>query len=557
MQSLKERQPLVAIGHGVTRAERATRTHIAGMRHRTIVLYVLLVVILAGVLGGGLYSIYHHSSAGSSLSRTATVTVGIVQASVTASGNVSAAESSTLSFASSGTVTAVPVSLGQQVRTGEVLAKIDPTTAQTNLAAAQAALAAAEENLTTAEQGGTAAEKASNAASLESAQSSVTSDEQAVASDQSALSSANAQLAADRALGCPGSAGSASTGTSSSSGSSSSSSGSSGSGTSTGTGSGTTTAHLARTPATAAIAPSVTTGSATGLTARAATLEGTVTPNGADTTYLFEYGTTDAYRLTSPTFDAGSGTTSVSASTTVTGLKANTKYIFRLVATSAVGSATGAGQVFSTEQTSCALDQATITADSQTVQRAETTLDQANASLTSTQASITQSTQTNTATVAQDKATVSEDQATVSTDAKDLAQTTLVSPIDGAVTALSGSVGESVGTSGTVSQSGASSTAAATSSSSGGASSSSGSSSSGFVTVTNLRALQVTSGFAEADATKIAVGQPSTVTFPALPNVEVAGKVTAVRRPRRSSATSSPTTRRSRSINPPLRSRRA
>src|SRR5262249_39073519 len=32
----------------------------------------------------------------------------------------------------------------------------------------------------------------------------------------------------------------------------------------------------------------------------------------------------------------------------------------------------------------------------------------------------------------------------------------------------------------------------------------------------------------EADATKLTVGQPATVTFPALPNVEVAGRVTAV-----------------------------
>jgi multidrug efflux pump subunit AcrA (membrane-fusion protein) len=40
--------------------------------------------------------------------------------------------------------------------------------------------------------------------------------------------------------------------------------------------------------------------------------------------------------------------------------------------------------------------------------------------------------------------------------------------------------------------------------------------------------LEIVSGFAEADATKIAVGQPATITFPALPNIEVAGKVTSV-----------------------------
>ena len=39
--------------------------------------------------------------------------------------------------------------------------------------------------------------------------------------------------------------------------------------------------------------------------------------------------------------------------------------------------------------------------------------------------------------------------------------------------------------------------------------------------------LEVVSGFAEADATKLAVGQPATITFPALTNTEVAGKVIA------------------------------
>ena len=47
-------------------------------------------------------------------------------------------------------------------------------------------------------------------------------------------------------------------------------------------------------------------------------------------------------------------------------------------------------------------------------------------------------------------------------------------------------------------------------------------------TIDSLDKLEVVSGFAEADATKIAVGQPATITFPALPDIEVAGKVTAV-----------------------------
>ena len=60
------------------------------------------------------------------------------------------------------------------------------------------------------------------------------------------------------------------------------------------------------------------------------------------------------------------------------------------------------------------------------------------------------------------------------------------------------------------------------------ASSSSNRSSSTFLTIANTSDLQVVAGFAEADATKIAVGQPATVTFSALTNTSASGRVTAV-----------------------------
>ena len=59
-------------------------------------------------------------------------------------------------------------------------------------------------------------------------------------------------------------------------------------------------------------------------------------------------------------------------------------------------------------------------------------------------------------------------------------------------------------------------------------SSSTSGSSSGVVTIGTSQKLEVVAGFAEADATKIKVGQPATVTLPALTNTTVAGKVTAV-----------------------------
>ena len=50
----------------------------------------------------------------------------------------------------------------------------------------------------------------------------------------------------------------------------------------------------------------------------------------------------------------------------------------------------------------------------------------------------------------------------------------------------------------------------------------------GLVDIENLKKLEVVAGFAEADATKIKVGQPATVTLAALTEHTVAGKVTAV-----------------------------
>jgi hypothetical protein len=64
------------------------------------------------------------------------------------------------------------------------------------------------------------------------------------------------------------------------------------------------------------------------------TLNGTVNPQGAATTYRFEYGTTTAYGTNIPVPDAsvGSGSTAVAVSQNLTGLLPNTTYHFRLSA---------------------------------------------------------------------------------------------------------------------------------------------------------------------------------------------------------------------------------
>jgi hypothetical protein len=96
--------------------------------------------------------------------------------------------------------------------------------------------------------------------------------------------------------------------------------------------------------------PTVVTNPVSNVTATGATLNGTVNPNGAATTYHFEYGTTTAYGTNVPVPDgaAGAGTTAVPESAGLTGLVSSTTYHFRLVATNSGGTTLGADQSFTT-----------------------------------------------------------------------------------------------------------------------------------------------------------------------------------------------------------------
>lgn len=101
--------------------------------------------------------------------------------------------------------------------------------------------------------------------------------------------------------------------------------------------------------------PIVTTTAATEVTNTGAKLNGTVNPNGATTTYHFEYGTSTTYGATTADQQiAADGTksadyTAQNVSAAVTGLSANTLYHFRIVGKNANGDATpGADMTFTT-----------------------------------------------------------------------------------------------------------------------------------------------------------------------------------------------------------------
>jgi hypothetical protein len=98
----------------------------------------------------------------------------------------------------------------------------------------------------------------------------------------------------------------------------------------------------------AAASPAVITGSITDREATSALLHGTVNPNGAATSYVFEWGPTSGYGSSSPSHRAGR-TGDVSVQAKATGLLPGTIYHYRLSAASRLGGTSGKDRTFRTE----------------------------------------------------------------------------------------------------------------------------------------------------------------------------------------------------------------
>ncbi len=97
-------------------------------------------------------------------------------------------------------------------------------------------------------------------------------------------------------------------------------------------------------------APDATTSGASGVDTASATLNGAVNPNGQDTSYYFQYGTTTSYGSQAPTSAValGAGASPVAVANAISGLTPSTTYHFRVVAQSVGGIVQGADQTFTT-----------------------------------------------------------------------------------------------------------------------------------------------------------------------------------------------------------------
>jgi NHL repeat len=104
------------------------------------------------------------------------------------------------------------------------------------------------------------------------------------------------------------------------------------------------------------IAPAVTTGGSSAVTGSAATLEGTVNPEGTATSYDFEYGLESTYGSSSPEVQAGAGSSTVPASGEIEGLEPNTTYHYRLTASNSLGGNSGDDATFTTSPAAPVVD---------------------------------------------------------------------------------------------------------------------------------------------------------------------------------------------------------
>jgi macrolide-specific efflux system membrane fusion protein len=170
-------------------------------------------------------------TAAAAATRTVAVQQGTVTQSVSATGTVESANSASASFVTGGTVTAINVHVGDLVKKGQVLAKVDPAASNRSLAAAQADLTAANDSLTRAQSAGSDTSTAENA--VATAQLSVDDAQAAVDGTVLKAPMAGTVTAVNGTLGSSSSG----TGTSSSSSSGGGSTGGGSTGGSTGSGS--------------------------------------------------------------------------------------------------------------------------------------------------------------------------------------------------------------------------------------------------------------------------------------------------------------------------------
>jgi HlyD family secretion protein len=120
---------------------------------RSRLTYVLAAAVIAAI-AIAYTSVGAASSQSSESTRTATAQYGVVQSTVSGSGTIEPVSELDLGFKTAGTVTRIYVSEGEHVKAGELIAELNPKSAEASLEQARASLQSAQASLTATEERG-------------------------------------------------------------------------------------------------------------------------------------------------------------------------------------------------------------------------------------------------------------------------------------------------------------------------------------------------------------------------------------------------------------------
>lgn len=158
------------------------------MNRRRVLVNVGLGVVVLGLGAAGAAALMSPREDPLANLTTTTVSRGVLEATVTASGNTISGRTASLQMpGSGGTIEEVYVATGQRVKSGDELVRVDDTSARQQLDSALVQLDSAKASYLTATQGQTSAEREADAASVASA-------EQGLENAKDALASAKASL---------------------------------------------------------------------------------------------------------------------------------------------------------------------------------------------------------------------------------------------------------------------------------------------------------------------------------------------------------------------------
>jgi membrane fusion protein, macrolide-specific efflux system len=133
-------RPLLQVDPTISRDEMTERT-------RASWLVYALGALCAGAIVTAVLLVGPASSSTATITRTAKVAQGVVQSTVSGNGNLQSASQLNLGFKTGGTVTHIYVTQGEHVVQGQLLATLDPQSAEVTLEQAKASLQSAEANL--------------------------------------------------------------------------------------------------------------------------------------------------------------------------------------------------------------------------------------------------------------------------------------------------------------------------------------------------------------------------------------------------------------------------